>query len=83
MAALTFLEDEGLEWYASSTFAKRGFCKACGSSLFYRMNNEDGIGIAAGCLDDTTGLEVGKHIFVADKGSYYEIADGAPQIDTH
>lgn len=76
-----FTHDEGLQWYASSDFAKRGFCKHCGSSLFYRMNDEDGIGIAAGCLEAPTGLETGKHIFVKDKGDYYEIADNAPQID--
>jgi hypothetical protein len=78
---LHFLKDEGLTWYASSGFAKRGFCKFCGSSLFYRMNDEDGIGIAAGCLDGPTGTQVGKHIFVKDKGDYYEIDDGAPQIE--
>jgi len=49
---LTFTNDAGLKWYTSSTWAKRGFCGECGSSLFYRMNDEDGIGIAAGCLDD-------------------------------
>ena len=81
--ALTFTADEGLQWYESSSYAKRGFCKFCGSSLFYRMNDEDGIGIAAGCLESPTGLRVGKHIFVADKVDYYEIADGAPQIETY
>lgn len=80
---VNFTNDEGLEWYRSSDFAKRGFCKTCGSSLFYRMNDEDGIGIAAGCLDLPTSLEIGKHIFVKDKGDYYEIADGAPQIDRY
>jgi len=35
------------------------------------MNDESGIGIAAGCLDDTSALRIGKHIFVADKGDYY------------
>lgn len=79
---LVFSTDEGLEWYASSHFAKRGFCKFCGSSLFWKMESEADIAIAAGCLDDTTGLTTGKHIFVADKGSYYDIADGVPQIDT-
>lgn len=79
--SLTFTRDEGLTWYASSDFAKRGFCNACGSSLFYRMNDEDGIGIAAGCLDDTSGLHIGKHIFVADKGDYYERPSDAPVLD--
>lgn len=78
-----FSTDDGLEWYASSEFAKRGFCKFCGSSLFYRMNDEDGIGIAAGCLDAPTDLQIAKHIFVKDKGDYYEITDGAPQIEKY
>lgn len=79
---LSFLEDEGLQWFASSDWATRGFCKICGSSLFYRLNDEDGVGIAAGCLNMPTGLKVGKHIFVKDKGDYYQIADEAPLIDT-
>jgi hypothetical protein len=80
---VNFIEDQGLEWYVSSDLAKRGFCKRCGSSLFYRMNDEEGIGISAGCLDLPTGLQIGKHIFVKDKGDYYEIADGAPQIEKY
>lgn len=76
-----FSNDEGLEWYASSDFAKRGFCRFCGSSLFYRMNDEEGVGIAAGCLNPPTGLKIGRHIFVKDKGDYYDITDGAPQFE--
>lgn len=78
--SLTFLNDDTLTWYTSSDFAKRGFCNRCGSSLFYRMTGEAGIGIAAGCLDDTSGMRVGKHIFVKDKGDYYAIAEEEPQI---
>lgn len=80
---LHFTSEEGLEWYASSDYAKRGFCKFCGSSLFYRMNDEDGIGIAAGCLDSPTGMTVEKHIFVKDKGDHYDIGDGKPQIEKY
>lgn len=78
-----FTNDQGLEWYRSSDYAQRGFCKTCGSSLFYRMNTENGVGIAAGCLDLPTGLKVAKHIFVKDKGDYYDITDDAPQIETY
>ncbi|SNY92328.1 Uncharacterized conserved protein [Cohaesibacter sp. ES.047] len=81
--SLRFTADEGLRWYESSDWAKRGFCGHCGSSLFYRMNDEDGIGIAAGCLDLPTNLHVSKHIFVKDKGDYYDIADGAQQIERY
>lgn len=75
-----FLSDKTLKWFASSDFAKRGFCGTCGCSLFYRMNGESGIGIAAGCLDGPTDMHLGKHIFVKDKGDYYEIEGDVPQI---
>lgn len=78
-----FTSVQGLEWYSSSDFAKRGFCKNCGSSLFYRLNGEEGVGIAAGCLDLPTDLKIGKHIFVKDKGDYYEITGNEPQIVTY
>ncbi|MEP4768821.1 MAG: GFA family protein [Roseibium sp.] len=81
--SLVFSNDEGLQWYESSDWAKRGFCKHCGSSLFYRMNGEAGVGIAAGCLDLPTDMKISKHIFVADKGDYYDIADDVPQIDKY
>ncbi|MEL6293496.1 MAG: GFA family protein [Pseudomonadota bacterium] len=80
--SVTFTKDDGLVWYASSAEAKRGFCQKCGSSLFYRMNDEAGIGIAAGCLDNTAGLHVGKHIFIANKGDYYAIPDDETQLST-
>jgi hypothetical protein len=71
--------DEGLEWYTSSPEARRAFCRRCGSTLFWQGAGRDYLSIAAGTLDDTSGLEIACHIFVADKGSYYEIADGTPQ----
>jgi hypothetical protein len=32
-----------------------------------------------GGFDKPTGTTIDRHIFVADKGDYYEIADGLPQ----
>ena len=65
-------------WYASSEIARRGFCGTCGSNLFW-----DGPGvnlsIFAGTLEGETGLTLKGHIFCADKGDYYAIADGLPQ----
>lgn len=77
---LVFEAAETLTWYASSDWARRGFCSACGSSLFYRVNGEDGIGIAAGSLDAPTGLRPGKHIFCASAGDYYTISQDAPHV---
>ena len=70
----------GLKWFAASQEARRGFCAHCGSTLFWQGVERDYLSIAAGTLDDSSGLEVAGHIFVADKGSYYEITDGTPQV---
>jgi hypothetical protein len=69
-------------WYKSSEKAQRGFCSICGSSLFFdpldRQKN-DWIGISMGAFDTPTNTKLKQHIFVADKGDYYEINDGLPQ----
>lgn len=76
-------KEDGLKWYASSDWAKRGFCKNCGSSLFYQMAGEDSINIAPGTLNGPTGLSLTRHIFVGSKGDYYDINDGLEQLDTY
>ncbi|HUF44807.1 MAG TPA: GFA family protein [Aestuariivirgaceae bacterium] len=68
--------EEGLAWYRSSDTAKRGFCRVCGSTLFWQGEGRDYIAIAAGSLDQPTGIRLEGHIFCADKGDYYDIADG-------
>lgn len=79
----TFLSEEGLTWYKSSDWAERGFCAKCGSSLFYRMFKEDHMSVGAGCLDDPSDFKMGRHIFVKDKGAYYQIPEDAPHIQKY
>lgn len=71
--------ETGLAWYASSEEARRGFCRSCGSTLFWDGRGRDYISIAAGTLDAPTGLKLVQHIFTADKSDYYTIDDGLPQ----
>ena len=78
-ASLTFTADTGLRWYTSSDFARRGFCGTCGSVLFWQHMDEDDISISMGAFDPPTGVRLARHIFVADKGDYYDIVDGLPQ----
>lgn len=78
---LTLIRDEGLTWYQSSPTARRGFCRICGASLFWECAGEGRVSIGSGTLDDDAGLRQSGHIFVGDKGGYYDIADGLPQRD--
>ena len=70
----------GLAWYQSSDVARRGFCKECGTSLFWEPFNQGGTGILAGTLDDTSGLKTMGHIFVSEKPLFYDITDDLPQF---
>lgn len=73
---------ETLTWFQSSPQAQRGFCNRCGSSLFWRHEIDNGaVSVMSGTLDGATGITTEKHIFVADKGDYYNIADDVPQYD--
>ena len=70
---------DNLTWYAASESAKRGFCRTCGSLLFWKANGSDMTSIMAGSFDRPSGLIESHHIYVADSGDYYRIADGLPQ----
>jgi hypothetical protein len=78
-SALTVHGGENVTWYRSSHKVRRGFCKTCGSALFWDPIEKDWTGVAMGAFDKPTGTRLAKHIFVADKGDYYDIADGLPQ----
>jgi hypothetical protein len=76
------LEIEGedrVSWYRASSFARRGFCSVCGSALFWVADGAEEISIMAGLFDEPNDLKLAYHIFCADKGEFYEIADGLPQ----
>lgn len=70
-----------VSWFEASDTAKRGFCARCGSYLFWKAHDEDTTSFALGAVEAPTGLRIEKHIFVADKGDFYEIADDVPQRD--
>lgn len=73
-------KEDGLAWYKSSDVAQRGFCKNCGSSLFWEPFELDATGILAGSLDSATGLKTMGHIFTGEKAEFYEITDEHPQF---
>ncbi len=71
--------EQHITWFHSSDRVRRGFCSTCGSSLFFDPIDLDWIGIMMGAFDTPTRTRLAMHIFVADKGDYYDIADGLPQ----
>jgi hypothetical protein len=69
---------EAVRWFAPSGRGRRGFCGVCGSSLFFEPAGEARLAIAAGSLDQPSGLELIGHEYVADKADFVRIDDDLP-----
>ena len=67
-----------ITWFASSDFAKRGFCSICGTPLFWKPNDEARYAILAGAFDDPSCLTPGYHICTEGRAGFYAIGDGLP-----
>ncbi len=70
---------ENVNWYQASERVRRGFCKTCGSFLFFDALFQDWTAISMGAFPNPTGVHLTHHIYTDDKGDYYDIADGLPQ----
>lgn len=51
--------------------------------MFWSMHDKPTMSVLTGCVDDTSGLDVKGHIFVAEKPAHYEITDGLPQFEDY
>lgn len=72
-----------VNWLPISERSNSGHCKFCGSYMFWDAHSFDTVSILAGSIDDTRGLAVKGHIYVSEKGDYYEINDDLPQYETY
>ncbi|MGI9389964.1 MAG: GFA family protein [Boseongicola sp.] len=80
-ANITITKSDGLVWYRTSDVARRGFCRDCGSGLFWEPFELDATGIIAGTLDAPTGLKTIGHIFVGEMSDFHNISDDLPQFE--
>ena len=82
---LVLKKQRSLKWFKSVTDetpnVHRGFCAECGSSLFWHPKDQERIAVAAGSLDDPTGLQIIGHVWVGQKSDYYPIDDTLPKFD--
>jgi hypothetical protein len=74
--AVRLTGEERLRWIdspESNSRARRGFCSECGSSLFWDAPDRETISIAAGSVDEPTGLSTVAQIYTHSRGDYYEL----------
>ena len=69
---LVLVRDDTLRWYETDGRAY-GFCSECGARLFWRADGRPTISVAAGTLEQPTGIRVVAQIYTQEHADYYEI----------
>lgn len=74
---LCFQADQSLSWYEAAPGVTYGFCRRCGSSLFFRTDvTGDRISVMAGTLDQPTGLTTTEAWWVTEAADYHHRTPG-------
>lgn len=61
--------------YKSSGYGERCFCEACGSTLFWRMQDGSANVVAAQAFDDASGFALVSEIFTDEQPANYAFAN--------
>ena len=60
---------------------QRGFCPACGTTLFSRRESRNILGVTSGSLDDPSLFKPDMHFWTASKQHWVMLDDGLPQYE--
>ena len=71
-----------LAWHHSSPGAQRGFCRQCGSSMFFRSERwADELHIALGCIDDEMDRKPQANVFFDRHVDWMPIDETLKQVE--
>jgi hypothetical protein len=80
VAAVHFTGEEHLGRFASSSWAERGFCKLCGTTLFYFLKPAQQYTLSVGAFDDVAPFQLAREIFIDHKPGGYALAGEHPRL---
>ena len=80
VASITFEDEANISAYASSDWAERGFCKQCGTSLFYRLKETNHHIVCCGLFEDQSQFKLEGEIFVDENPGGYAFAGEHPRL---
>lgn len=72
---VAFAGDEHIAVYESSDWAQRGFCRSCGTHLFYRLKGSGEHMVPVGLFEETGDMKFTQQVFIDEKPAYYEFAN--------
>ncbi|GGF64385.1 GFA family protein [Alteromonas lipolytica] len=61
--------------YESSEWAERGFCKQCGTHLFYKLKGADSYYVPVGLFAEINSMAMTHQLFIDSKPTYYNFAE--------
>ena len=68
-------DDANVGVYPSSDWAERGFCRQCGSHLFYRLKEGAFYAVPVGILDNDREWQLVEQVFIDAKPDYYSFSE--------
>lgn len=77
---VSFEGQDSIATYNSSTWAERGFCKKCGTHLFYKLKEKLQYIVSVGLLDNIKSYNFDHQIFIDEKPEYYSFANKTDNI---
>jgi hypothetical protein len=72
---VSFQEKENVSVFKSSEWAERGFCKQCGSHLFYRLKAQNKYFMPVGIFEGVEQFVFDHQVFIDEKPAYYCFAN--------
>ncbi len=72
---VTFSGEKNISIFNSSDWAERGFCKNCGTHLFYRFKQGNLHMIPVGLFEDDSHFVFEKQVFIEEKPHYYSFSN--------
>ena len=72
---INFSGEENIGVYQSSEWGERGFCKKCGSHLFFRLKDKSYYYVPVGIFDYSEDFVFDTQVFIEEKPSYYSFAN--------
>jgi hypothetical protein len=79
-SGVVFEGEEHITRYASSEWAERGFCRQCGSHLFYYLKPASLYMLCVGAFTDPSAFTLASEIYVDKKPDGYAFAGSHPML---
>jgi hypothetical protein len=71
---------DSITFFDSSKWADRGFCKNCGTHLFYRLKDSQQYQIPVGLFGDSVAPEFGLQVFIDRKPESYAFSNKTKEL---